>query len=380
MRTRTRCTQEELIRKSGGKDSAFIESTRTSIVDFICDASQQSMVLPPADGFHRMLIYRELTDIFSDVLVHERASLNGEMRVRVNRTQRTSSLGATREAVEAAVHERARVVNELQLNSAVGFRHVMDLLASTHKPVVGHNMLLDMMQVEAHFHRDLPPELSKFKTSLHHRFPTLVDTKHLLAAAPQSLARHFTLGSRLDMVFKTVCGDVFKTPKVELANGFTRYLHKRHHEAGFDAYMTGVVYVRLAHELVKTVPSSSTNASPGLSRQSSGLAHTGLTPRLRDLGPAASAASQRAPAHFDTLCSHGYCNKLHVMGCGRVAFFDFDGGMEREISPLGDWPEFALSSPKRGRALSQDMDTSLEHEEALRRGPGTLQLVYCLLS
>jgi hypothetical protein len=68
------------------------------------------------------------------------------------------------------------------------------------------------------------------------------------------------------------------------------------------------------------------------------------------------------------------------MGCGRVAFFDFDGGMEREISPLGDWPEFALSSPKRGRALSQDMDTSLEHEEALRRGPGTLQLVYCLLS
>ncbi len=145
--------------------------------------------------------------------------------------------------------------------------------------------------------------------------------------------------------------------------------------------MTGVVYVLLAHELVKTVPSSSTTASPGLSRQSSGLAHTGLTPRLRDLGPAASA-SQRAPAHFDTLCSHGYCNKLHVMGCSRVAYIDFDGGMEREISPPGDWPEFALSSPKRGRALSQDMDTSLEHEEALRHcpAPGTLELVYCLLS
>jgi hypothetical protein len=237
-------------------------------------------------------------------------------------------------------------------------------------------MLLDMMQIETHFHRDLPPELNTFKTSLHHRFPTLIDTKHLLAASPTSLAKHFSAGSRLDMVFKTVCGDAFKTPKVELANGFTRYLHKRHHEAGFDAYMTGVVYVRVAQELVKTVPSGSTTASPLT------LAHTGLTPRLRELGPAGAAASQRAPAVLlDTLRSHGYCNKLHVVGCSRVLYIDFDGGLDREISPL-DGDEFALSSPKRGRPHSQDMDSSMEHEEAARRGrgsAGTLALALCSL-
>jgi hypothetical protein len=32
------------------------------------------MLLPPADGFHRMLCYRELTDTFYDVLRHERAT------------------------------------------------------------------------------------------------------------------------------------------------------------------------------------------------------------------------------------------------------------------------------------------------------------------
>ena len=113
--------------------------------------------------------------------------VNGEMCVRVHKTERTASLGGTREAVQATIQERVRQVNEKQLSSAIGFRHVVDVLVAMHKPLVGHNMLLDMMQLEAHFGRDLPRELSDFKTSLHQRFPCLVDTKHLLAAAPPSL-------------------------------------------------------------------------------------------------------------------------------------------------------------------------------------------------
>jgi poly(A)-specific ribonuclease len=66
--------QEELIRSCGGKDAAFIEATRASLVDFICQSAEESMLLPPADGYHRMLSYRELTDTFQDVLRHERAT------------------------------------------------------------------------------------------------------------------------------------------------------------------------------------------------------------------------------------------------------------------------------------------------------------------
>jgi len=77
----THIVQEELIRGSGGKDAVFIEGTRAALVDFICDSSQASLVLPPADGFHRMLIYRELTDIFGDVLKHERASVRVYMHI-----------------------------------------------------------------------------------------------------------------------------------------------------------------------------------------------------------------------------------------------------------------------------------------------------------
>jgi hypothetical protein len=40
---------------------------------------------------------------------------------------------------------------------------VYDLLVAMRKPLVGHNMLLDMMQLESHFWRDLPPELSAFE-------------------------------------------------------------------------------------------------------------------------------------------------------------------------------------------------------------------------
>ena len=63
-----------MIRSCGGKDSKFIDATRSSLVDFISQSSEASMLLPPADGYHRMLCYRELTDVFFDVLKHERAT------------------------------------------------------------------------------------------------------------------------------------------------------------------------------------------------------------------------------------------------------------------------------------------------------------------
>ena len=85
--------EEEFIRSSGGKDAVFIRATRAALVDFICDTSQASIVLPPADGFHRMLIYRELTDVFGGVLRHERPAMNGELSVRVHRTEGTARLG-----------------------------------------------------------------------------------------------------------------------------------------------------------------------------------------------------------------------------------------------------------------------------------------------
>ena len=367
--------EEELLRASGGKHAAFVAATRAALVDFLCDASQHEMVLPHADGFHRMLIYREMTDVFSDgVLRHEKADIDGELRVRVLRTEHTALLGSTRAEIEESVAQRARSVDEAQMQRAIGFRHVVDLLVSMRKPLVGHNMLLDMMMFEAQFNRDLPPQLEQFKAALHERFPCLIDTKHVLAAAPQPLARLFTAGTRLDMVFRTVNSAPFDKPKVDLGRGADRYRSQRLlHEAGFDAYMTGVAVLRLAHFHHKAA-SPSRSASPVSLHASP--AHTGLTPRLRQLG--GGAALRPAEAMLDALAARGYINKLHVFGCARVLYIDTDSTPHRHDSPLGEGrlsavqlllqePTCQLGSPKRGRLLVQDLDSSVEHESAHRR-------------
>ena len=87
--------------------------------------------------------------------------------------------------------------------------------------------------------------------------------------------------------------------------------------------MTGVAYLRLAQHLITAT--SSRSSSP-LS-----AAHTGLTPRLREMGGASLRPSLRL---LDSLQGHGYCNKLHVVGSSKLLYIDFDAVSDREMSPL----------------------------------------------
>ena len=42
-------------------------------------------------------------------------------------------------------HIKTQSLNQ-EIHNAIGFRHVMDLLAGVKKPLVGHNMLLDLVR------------------------------------------------------------------------------------------------------------------------------------------------------------------------------------------------------------------------------------------
>jgi hypothetical protein len=87
--------------------------------------------------------------------------------------------------------------------------------------------------------------------------------------------------------------------------------------------MTGVAYLRLAQHLITATSSRSSSPLPA--------AHTGLTPRLREMGGASLRPSLRL---LDSLQGHGYCNKLHVVGSSKLLYIDFDAVSNREMSPL----------------------------------------------
>lgn len=87
---------------------------------------------------------------------------------------------------------------------AVGFRKVIDLISQSKKPMVGHNVFLDLCHMVNQFIAPLPQDVKDFKEMVHRRFPrwvswlarvrhhvlflidtqSVIDTKYLAAQAP----------------------------------------------------------------------------------------------------------------------------------------------------------------------------------------------------
>ncbi|ELW67669.1 Poly(A)-specific ribonuclease PARN [Tupaia chinensis] len=106
-----------------------------------------------------------------------------------------------------------------ELNDAVGFSRVIHAIANSGKLVIGHNMLLDVMHTVHQFYCPLPADLIN-NTSL-------AELEKRLKETP------------------------FNPPKVESAEGFPSYdtASEQLHEAGYDAYITGLCFISMANFL-----------------------------------------------------------------------------------------------------------------------------------
>ena len=58
-----------------------------------------------------------------------------------------------------------------RLDGMAGFRRVVDVMCDVNKPLVGHNMLLDLCYFYNYFIGSLPDDVQEFKTSLLSKFP-----------------------------------------------------------------------------------------------------------------------------------------------------------------------------------------------------------------
>ncbi|RKO98062.1 hypothetical protein CXG81DRAFT_20258 [Caulochytrium protostelioides] len=66
-----------------------------------------------------------------------------------------------------------------RLHAMVGFRHVIDAISESKKPIVGHNCFLDILYTYQNFHRRLPDSFFKFANDLSMFLPKIYDTKLL---------------------------------------------------------------------------------------------------------------------------------------------------------------------------------------------------------
>ncbi|XP_015901133.2 poly(A)-specific ribonuclease PARN [Ziziphus jujuba] len=152
---------------------------------------------------------------------------------------------------------------ETKIQAAVGFRHVIDLLSSEKKLIVGHNCFLDIAQIYSKFIGPLPLAAEELASSVNKYFPHIIDTKILLNANHILQQRIKKSKTSLSSAFALLC------PHLALSNINTglpshSYLSVEvevddlrscnwnsgaKHEAGYDAFMTGCIFAQACSHL-----------------------------------------------------------------------------------------------------------------------------------
>ena len=145
-----------------------------------------------------------------------------------------------------------------------GFSCIFECISKYKKPLVGHNCLSDMMRIYQNFLDDLPESYDAFKRLVHQAFPCVYDTKHIAYFARRQLLedsdefpfdsetlRQTSLGELFEKILKAKPGSFSYTPRISHSKLTPKYDAGKNedfaHEAGFDAFMSGFVFVRLSH-------------------------------------------------------------------------------------------------------------------------------------
>ncbi|XP_043367177.1 poly(A)-specific ribonuclease PNLDC1 isoform X4 [Dermochelys coriacea] len=158
---------------------------------------------------------------------------------------------------------------ELILLSARGFTNLFQTLVEAKKPVVGHNMLMDLLHLHDKFYKPLPESYEEFKRNIHSLFPVLIDTKNITKSIWKEF--QFPRASNLLEIYEILCSDLNPTnptcPVITHASDCSKYVDKKSpHEAAYDAFLCGSVLLKLAHLLLGRMPCDMLETGPSFSQ------------------------------------------------------------------------------------------------------------------
>ncbi|GAA5815115.1 hypothetical protein MFLAVUS_008621 [Mucor flavus] len=211
---------ESSLTKSG---KSFLEYNRNSINKWLQGNTEKPLVVQVNSSFYKKLMYQEIQD----------TKYNGFLKA----TQRDSKhLEISRLKEE---DKRQNNVNSPKLN----FRAIIELIKEANCPVVAHNAAYDIFHTIDQFWQYLPNEVGEFKSIANSMWDNIVDTKYLAEFHP--IIKSCFNTSVLGTLYNTVSSELQEAGQnIVMGKGFERYTgNDVEHEAGYDAYMTGVIYL-----------------------------------------------------------------------------------------------------------------------------------------
>ncbi|KAF9273753.1 hypothetical protein BGZ68_001241 [Mortierella alpina] len=141
------------------------------------------------NAYQRRLVYQEVRRLWPTEL-HARGQSG-----HINITKTTEK--------QLEIQQQQRQVEvQRDVENSIGFRAVIDLLSACGKPIVGHNIVIDLAYILAQFVGPLPPTMEEYKKMIHDTFPNVMDTKYVsyTAEALRGMSYDSSLGGLENLV------------------------------------------------------------------------------------------------------------------------------------------------------------------------------------
>lgn len=213
-----------------------VDDTDARISAFL-QSEEKELIVGNGNAFQRKLIYQMIEQRYTGKVSTSTVTLEDNQKaIKVERKR-------TAEAEQAFEQERIAKENE-ELDSKVGLSLVLQELSKARKLIVGHNMLLDLLYILRQFFKPLPTDYKEFKKLTKEIFPIILDTKYLCTNAEIKVNVN---SSVLAHVYDAVRQPPFSIPDVKPALPAHEYNveNGKQHEAGYDAYLTGMCFLGL---------------------------------------------------------------------------------------------------------------------------------------
>ncbi|XP_053211603.1 pre-piRNA 3'-exonuclease trimmer-like [Panonychus citri] len=154
--------------------------------------------------------------------------------------------------------ERKQLLNNVKaeeeevINSCVGLSRLVKVLIDSNKPIIGNNMMVDMVMLYQHYIDTLPGDLQTFKDQLLKNFNSIYDIKAIIS----NIRKHFPAyeddisARNLGELYRKLSAPSFirespYQPLILRDDDLKCDVVNRCHDAGSDAYATGYVFLRI---------------------------------------------------------------------------------------------------------------------------------------
>ncbi|XP_076623597.1 poly(A)-specific ribonuclease PARN isoform X2 [Colletes latitarsis] len=219
-------------------DRPQIEEICSRIDEFIASEAEE-LTIDKCNAFIRRLVYQEVKVRWPNKLRVESKSDCSGYRLVVQRS------GSKEEEEQKETLRREKEITEIK--EAIGLSALMKKISDSRKLIVGHNMLLDLCHIIHKFFGPLPESYLEFKSLVHSLFPRILDTKVLCQS--QQFKENVP-SSNLSVLLKRVSQAPFNIPDVDSIGGRSySTMTDKCHEAGYDAYITGICFIALCNYL-----------------------------------------------------------------------------------------------------------------------------------